>query len=161
MDLPHKKMSADAAAQNLKVLINNVAWQTQKIAIVHRKKGGPHWVYMIVADPSSGMQYTYFMERLPMIKAWLALDMNALTDMHIQNLVLELDGCGCRILKVGVSYEADEEWIKMEISCVNGVKQIISIEKQSMINAYYALRLGVEDMIETVMDVAGSFLNNL
>ncbi len=41
----------------------------------------------------------------------------------------------------------------MEIECLDGMKQKISIEMQSMINAYYALRTGVEDMFEVGLEI--------
>jgi len=161
MDLDHDKMSPEEAARELKVRINDVPWQAHKISIVRRERKGPHWVYMVVADEESGMQYTYFMERLPMIKAWLALDAGSLGREHINDLAIELDGDNLKVLDVKTSQEGGEQWIHLEISRINGVNQVVSIERQSMINAYYALRLGVEDMIETAMGIAESFLKDL
>lgn len=159
MDLAHEKLTQQEAADELKVRINNQLWQATRIRIVRRKEGDrTQWVHMVIVDTQGGMQMEYFMERLSMIKAWLALDLGEITADHINALILELNGCRCKVLSVDVLDESDEQWVQMSIECIDGTKQIIAIERQSMINAYYALRLSIEDMVETAINVVGSFL---
>ena len=161
MDLEHEKLTQQEAAERLKVKINGQTWQATRVRIVRRKEGDrTQWVHMVVVDPEGGMQMEYFMERLSMIKAWLALDIGEITGEHINALVLELNGLRCNVLDINVINKSNEQWIEMSIKCVfDGTRQTIAIERQSMINAYYALRKGIEDMFEIAGDVIGSIFD--
>ncbi len=156
MDLKHNEVSRQEAAKNLRVMIDGAPWTATRVAIVRRNDERAHWVHMIIMDPESGMQFEYFMDRLSMIKAWLALDMGAIKEKHIAGLIIELNGNNCTAIDV-TAFDDGEDWIQMDITCSNGKKQIIAIERQGMIDAYYALRLGVEDFVETAFEVVDEF----
>ncbi len=153
MKLDYEELTQQEAADNLKVRVNGQPWRATRVRIVRRKEGDrTQWVHMIIVD-QNGMQLEYFMERLTMIFAWKALYENRLTQKEIDDLTIELNGSRCKAIEVTSVDEGDDTWIEMEIECLDGMKQKISIEMQSMINAYYALRTGVEDMFEVGLEI--------
>lgn len=105
------------------------------------------------------MQLEYFMERMGMIKAWLALDMGIMTREHVSDLIINVNKKRCMAHDVLAFESGGENWIRMDLECVDGVKQTIAIERQGMIDAYYALRTSIEDMFNDGIEAIGGLLN--
>lgn len=160
MDLKHNKITKEKAAENLRVMVDGIPWMVQKIAIVRRKNGDrTQWVRMIIVDYKSGLQIDYLMERLSMIKAWMALDFGAITKEHITNLITYIDGKKCTVKDVSAFEKKGEGWIQIIVAIAEGSDQIITIERQGMIDAYYALRTNIEDLLDDGVDVIGDLLD--
>lgn len=155
-----KILSEDEAAKNLLVTINNEAWEAKKIAIVRRHGKREHWVYMVVENPNDNTKtHEYFMERKTMIASWIALDVSGVK--KIDDLQIEVD---------------DQKWVPEDLFKVRddknriwitlcmknhetGTSQVISIERESIIAAFYALRFNVEDMVDSSVDAIDSFID--
>ena len=153
MDLKHDKLTQQEAAGALHVMVNGVQWSATHIAIVQRDGKRPHWVHMKIMDSESGVQFEYFIGRIAMMHAWMALDIGTITAKHISDLVIEFNGNKCTAVDVSDFYNEDEVWIQLKIKCIDGAKQTIAIERQSMINAYYALPKKPVAVVETIREI--------
>lgn len=156
MDLAHNKVTQEEAAKNLLVKINKVRWRADRIAIL-RDNDGTHWVYMIIIDDQSGNRQEYLVERLGMIKSWLALD-NFGQKLY-KHLQIQMNNK--KWIAQDVEKEKDDNglvWIEIIMKDEKSDEMVsISIERQGMIDAYYALRLKVGDMFESGIDALEAF----
>jgi hypothetical protein len=58
--------------------------------------------------------------------------------------------------------ENNQEWVHLDIRHVaQNLTQSIAIERQSIIDAYYALRLNIEDIVDNGIAVFKGFIQQL
>jgi hypothetical protein len=155
-----KRKGADpkTVAQNLAILVNGETWVATHVAIVRRNERREQYVHLIVNDAEKEHTQEFFVERRGMIQAWLSLEVGL---KKIDQLQIEINKEAWAASDISKFQDQQgREWIQITIVHMqSGVRQIIAIERDGMIAAYYALRLDVGTVLEMSVEAVVDFMD--
>lgn len=151
-------LTQEDAAKNLLVLLDGEQWLGKSIAIVNRGMCQEYWVRTIISDMQGKRQQDYVVEYTSLVTAWFGLKCNKKV---FEQLRIEMNDVMWKAVNLTTFQDNQgRDWIQLDIKNMDKEQHSIAIEKDSMIDAFMALKDDIEDLALILKGVMKALANN-
>ena len=150
-------ITQEEAARGLLVLVNGQQWRAKSISIVQVENA--YWVRTDIMNPNQKGTQEYIVEYSGLVRSWFGLKNDRMLFDHLQ---VHMNGPLWNVVDLSIFYDDRErEWIQIDIER-EGETYSVAIERESMIDAFFALKDDIDDLAVIVRAamtaIAESFL---